>query len=92
MRIAFASIALVLSALVLTVPAWAQPAKPSHFVCHKITEQVGGLTKTCYYDCGGWEGGQQQYIYDHCPDWTVRWRLNRNTQFGPHPRRKATTG
>jgi hypothetical protein len=90
MRLAFASFTLVLSALALAVPAWAQPAKPSHFVCHKTTERVGGLTKTCYYDCGAWEGGRQQYIYDHCPDWTVRWRLNKNTQFGPHPRRKAT--
>jgi len=44
MRIAFASITLVLSALALAVPAWAQPAKPSHFVCHKTTERVGGLT------------------------------------------------
>lgn len=85
MRIGLASIALVLA-----VPAWAQPAKPAHFVCHKSGERVGGLTKTCYYDCGAWEGGRQQYIYDHCADWTLRWRLNKNTQFGPRTRHKAT--
>jgi hypothetical protein len=22
-------------------------------------------------------------LYDDCPSWTPRWRLNRNSQFGP---------
>lgn len=65
-------------------PAMAE--KSTHLVCHKTGERVGGLKKTCYYDCGAWEGGRQQYVYDHCPSWTLRWRLNRDSQFGPRPR------
>jgi hypothetical protein len=71
-----------------SMPAMAETEKSSraNVVCKKIGERVGGLKKTCYYDCGAWEGGRTQYIYDHCPSWTVRWRLNRNSQFGPHTR------
>jgi hypothetical protein len=83
-------IALALVALAAAMPASAQPARPHLLLCHKTGERVGGLTKTCYYDCGAWEGGRQQYIYDHCAEYTVRWRLNKNTQFGPRSRRKAT--
>jgi hypothetical protein len=83
-------IILALVAFAAAMPASAQPAKPQLLLCHKSGERVGGLTKTCYYDCGAWEGGRQQYIYDHCADWTVRWRLNKNTQFGPRTRRKTT--
>jgi hypothetical protein len=67
-------------------PAFAESAKPSRaqILCKKIAERVGGLKKTCYYDCGAFEGGRSENVYDHCPAWTVRWRLNRNSQFGPH--------
>jgi hypothetical protein len=73
--------------LLLTfAPALAESPKSSktNAICRKVGERVGGLKKTCYYDCGAWEGGRTENIYDHCPDWTVRWRLNRNSQFGPH--------
>jgi hypothetical protein len=85
-------IALTLAALAVSMPAWAETATPSrtHLVCYKTAERVGGLKKTCYYDCGAWEGGLIENVYDHCPGWTLRWRLNRNSQFGPRTRRKAT--
>ena len=83
-------IALTLVALAASMPAWAQPAQATHLFCHKTGERIGGLTKTCYYDCGAWEGGLQKYVYDHCQDWTVRWRLNRDSQYGPRTRRTAT--
>jgi hypothetical protein len=81
-------IALTLAMLAASTPALAEAARPAHFVCHKTAERVGGLKKTCYYDCGAFEGGLQEYVYDHCPTWTLRWRLNRNSQFGPHARPK----
>jgi hypothetical protein len=76
-----------------STPAKAEATKSSHagqIICHKTTERVGGLKKTCYYDCGSWEGGLQENVYDHCAAWTVRWRLNHNSQFGPHPRVKSS--
>jgi hypothetical protein len=86
MRIALALAAI----LAASTPALATSPKSksghSQFVCHKTAEQVGGLKKTCYYDCGATQGGRQEYIYDHCPAWTVRWRLNHDSQFGPRPR------
>ncbi len=85
MRPALAAAALFLVVLcAAAAPAMAE--KSTNFVCHKTGERVGGLKKTCYYDCGAWEGGRQEYIYDHCPAWTLRWRLNRDSQFGPRPR------
>jgi hypothetical protein len=80
MRLVFA---LVLLAVMAT------PAKSSQFFCKKTGERVGGLKKTCYYDCGSWEGGRTEYVYDHCPTWTVRWRLNHDSQFGPRPRTRS---
>jgi hypothetical protein len=63
----------------------ANPKSPrTNVICRKVGEHAGGLKKTCYYDCGAWEGGRTENIYDRCPGWTVRWRLNRNSQFGPH--------
>ena len=72
-------------AIPLTVLVASSPAEAAQFVCHKTGERVGGLKKTCYYDCGAFHGGRQEYIYDHCPSWTVRWRLNHDSQFGPRP-------
>ena len=82
---------LAIAVLAASTPALAAPSKPTHahLICHKTGERVGGLKKTCYYDCGAWEGGLLENVYDHCPSWTVRWRLNRNSQFGPRPRSKA---
>ena len=81
MRTAFAMISVLAIAL-----AASTPTEAAQLVCHKTGERVGGLKKTCYYDCGNFEGGRQEYVYDHCPAWTVRWRLNHDSQFGPRPR------
>jgi hypothetical protein len=77
---------LALILIAASAPATVHHPKSSKttLVCRKISERVGGLSKTCYYDCGAWEGGRTENIYDHCPSWTLRWRLNRNSQFGPH--------
>jgi hypothetical protein len=71
--------------LVSISPAVAESAGHSRgqILCKKTAERVGGLKKTCYYDCGAFEGGRTENVYDRCPAWTVRWRLNRNSQFGP---------
>jgi hypothetical protein len=66
------------------------PGEAAQFICHKTGERVGGLKKTCYYDCGTFQGGRQEYVYDHCPSWTVRWQLNHDSQFGPRPHAKKT--
>ena len=93
MRPAFAMIPALAIALTASKPAQADSAKSTaagQIICHKTGERVGGLKKTCYYACGNFEGGRQEYVYDHCPSWTVRWRLNHDSQFGPRPRgRKA---
>lgn len=73
-------------ALLAVTPA----GRAAQFICHKTGERVGGLKKTCYYDCGSFEGARQEYIYDHCPGWTLRWRLNHDSQFGPRPRARKT--
>ena len=80
-------LALAIAFLAVATPALAASEKPegTKFICHKTGERVGGLKKTCYYDCGAWEGGREEYVYDHCPSWTMRWKLNRNSQFGPRP-------
>jgi hypothetical protein len=81
---------LAIAVLAASAPALAAPGKTqANLICYKTGERVGGLKKTCYYNCGAWEGGRQEYVYDHCPSWTVRWRLNRDSQFGPRTRRRA---
>ena len=81
-------LALAIAFLVIArpVPAASETPESKKFICHKTGERVGGLKKTCYYNCGAWEGGLQAYIYDHCASWTLRWKLNKNSQFGPRPR------
>lgn len=71
--------------VVAASPAFAESAKQagSDILCKEVGERVGGLKKTCYYNCGTWEGGRAENIYDRCPSWTPRWRLNHNSQFGP---------
>jgi len=73
-----------------TVLVASTPAHAAQLVCHKAGERVGGLKKTCHYNCGSSEGGRQEYVYDHCPSRTVRWRLNHDSQFGPRPRARKT--
>jgi len=60
-------------------PAFAEAA----VICKKSGEQAGAIKKVCYYNCAKWEGGLNQDVYEHCPRWVSRWRLNRNSQFGP---------
>ena len=50
-------------------------------ICRKFGDRSSGLTKVCYYDCGGAEAATT--VYDECPSWKPRWRFNRNLQFGP---------
>jgi hypothetical protein len=52
-------------------------------ICTTAGARVSGLTKVCYYKCGGKEGAFTTRLYEHCPSWTPRWRLNHNRQFGP---------
>lgn len=59
--------------------------KPStvSLICTAAGARVSGLTKVCYYKCSGKEGAFTTRLYEHCPSWTPRWRLNHNRQFGP---------
>jgi hypothetical protein len=52
-------------------------------ICRKFGDRSSGLTKVCYYDCGGSEAATAVNLYDECPNWKSRWRFNRNSQFGP---------
>jgi hypothetical protein len=63
-------------------PRSAKPPKMSMF-CAKSGQQTSGLTKVCYYSCGGAEGAITVKPYDSCPSWTPRWRLNKTAQYGP---------
>ena len=63
-------------------PRHIKPAKLALF-CTKFGDKSSGLTKICYYDCGGSEGATTVKVYDQCARWTPRWRLNRSIQFGP---------
>jgi len=82
-------IALVLAALEISAPAIAEEAqhaaKPSRttLICKKFSERTSGLTRICYYDCGGSEGAITAKTYDPCPQRMLRWRLNRTASFGP---------
>jgi hypothetical protein len=60
-------------------------AKPSGtaIFCTKAGFKSAGLTKICYYDCGGSEAATTVDVYEPCARWTTRWRLKQNIQFGP---------
>jgi hypothetical protein len=62
-----------------------QTPKPTTvaLICTTAGARVSGLTKVCYYKCAGKEGALTTRLYEHCPSWTPRWRLNQNRQFGP---------
>jgi hypothetical protein len=51
--------------------------------CTKSGQKASGLTKICYYDCGGTEGALTTKTYEPCPRRTLRWRLNPTGPFGP---------
>jgi len=53
-------------------------------VCTKSGQKTSGLTKICYYACGGGsEGAMTANTYEPCPSRALRWRLNRTGSFGP---------
>jgi len=62
-----------------------QHTKPSGaaFFCTKSGSKSAGLTKICYYDCGGSEAATTVDVYEPCARWTTRWRLKHNIQYGP---------
>jgi hypothetical protein len=82
-------IALVLAAFTVSAPAIAEEsqhaAKPPRMalICKKFSERTSGLTRICYYDCGGSEGAITAKTYEPCPRWMPHWRLNRTGPFGP---------
>jgi hypothetical protein len=82
-------IALVLAVFAVSAPAIAEEsahtAKPPRtaLICKKFSQRTSGLTRICYYDCGGSEGAVTTKTYEPCPRWMPRWRLNRTGQFGP---------
>jgi hypothetical protein len=82
-------IAIVLAVFAVAAPAHAEESprnvKPSKMalICKKFTERTSGLTRICYYDCGGTERAMTAQTYEPCPRWTPRWRLNRTGPFGP---------
>ena len=80
-------IVLALATLAISTSAWAEPSpKPSRLalLCKHSGDHNAGLNKICYYQCGGVEGGGiTRPLYDECPHWIARWRLNHNSQFGP---------
>jgi hypothetical protein len=82
---------IVLALTVFAVSASAIAAEPPDsakpfsvaMVCTKSSQQTSGLTKICYYDCGGTEGAMTVQTYDACPRRVLHWRLNRTGSFGP---------
>ena len=72
-----------MSASIITPePSPAEPLRVS-MLCTKSSQKTSGLTKICYYDCGGTEGAMTAKTYEPCPRRTLRWRLNRTGPFGP---------
>jgi hypothetical protein len=53
-------------------------------LCTKSGQKVSGLTKICYYSCATSEAAMTAAMYEACPRWTIRWKLNQNAQFGPN--------
>jgi hypothetical protein len=78
-------LALAIFAVSSSAVASEKPAKPYRLglLCMKSGDHSSGLTKICYYDCAGSEAATTVKLYDQCPRWTPRWRLNHNSQFGP---------
>jgi hypothetical protein len=80
--LALTIVAVSASAIAETTPQTERPSRVA-IICTKSGDQVSGLTKTCYYNCVGGERAMTTRAYESCPSWTPRWRLNRNSQFGP---------
>jgi len=80
--LALAIVAVSTSAIAEEAPRAEKPSTVAIF-CTNSGQQVSGLTKVCYYNCVGGERAMTTTAYESCPRWTPRWRLNRNSQFGP---------
>jgi hypothetical protein len=85
MRTILVMAALMISASAIAGVAPRHQAKSSKaaILCTKSGFKSAGLTKICYYDCGGSEGATTVKVYEACARWTPRWRLNQSSQFGP---------
>jgi hypothetical protein len=73
---------LTASASMTEPPDTAKPIRVA-LVCAKSSQKTSGLTKICYYDCGGSEGAVTVKTYEACPRRKLRWQLNRTGPFGP---------
>jgi hypothetical protein len=83
---ALATFAAPMSASAVAAAPAAKPHRAS-IGCAKSGERVSsGLNKICYYACAKWEGAMTKPSYEHCPSWTIRWRLNHDSYFGPKPK------
>ena len=80
--LAFAILTMCVSAVVAKSSLAAKKFKVT-IICRKFGDRSSGLTKVCYYHCGGSEAATAGNLYDKCPSWTPRWQFNRNIQFGP---------
>ena len=80
--LAFAILTMCVSAVAAKSSLAAKKNKVT-IICRKFADRSSGLTKVCYFDCGGTEAATAVNLYDECPRWTLRLWLNRNNQFGP---------
>jgi hypothetical protein len=80
--LAFAILTMCVSAVAAESSLAAKKFKVT-LICTRFGDRSSGLTKVCYYDCSGSEAATAVNLYDDCPSWTPRWRLNRNSQFAP---------
>jgi hypothetical protein len=60
-----------------------KPSRPSLWCSRSSERVVSGLTKICYFDCGKSERALKVTTYEACPNWALRWQLNRNAAYGP---------
>jgi hypothetical protein len=82
MTLALTVFSLSASSITAGPPETIEPLRIS-LVCTKSTQKTSGLTKICYYHCGGSEGAMTAKPFESCPHRILRWRLNRNAAFGP---------
>lgn len=81
--LAFAILTMCVSAVAAESSLAAKKFKVT-IICRKFGDRSSGLTKVCYYDCGGSEAATAVNLYDECPSWKLRWWFNRTSQFfGP---------
>ena len=72
----------VLTAFAVSALAIAAEAPPTvkpfqvALVCTKSSQKISGLTKICYYNCGGSEAAMTVKTYEPCPRHKLRWQLN----------------